>query len=936
MLDKAFFGRVKKFKFKGSLKRAAKMGQLLVRDGRQSLARDVNGLASDLGHVSSENMREISKLAAKEKEMLVGRSATATAVEVAVKSQLNGLKSAQTELNRAAQAADRVLTDGLGKEVNDVMRETKRFQATTGGVQKDADVETAHIREDAQKAMRSAEELDGQKLERGKQMAKAASSLQDGGKKDLLDEVGRKANAAEQSIASMGARVGAATNRIKGSVSTMPLIDDSKEKIEIELKQDEARVNDEITGAVKKGVDFVRNRQARERVERAKNMSRLEAAISGGSNRFAEDKAFLSHLDEAHMNARHGLDDRVAGSRRIVRRIESAIGPNMLALGSSQDKARVDARREVDEDLQRQSGDGERKIKGDAKSSIDELKASTGGLMNEMHEQRTEGLVLDKEVSQILEDTDRTKVEGFKHATELKSHLRNLLSRRDVNERAMIFGLRASRRRLTESTRRSAAAQVSDAVAEVSRSLGTLITEAENRVGEITDENNSEEERRKGIEGSVAASHKMLVSMDSSVKRTVAQARTDLKALNDSVRFKADDELIRSQHRDAFEGMTESQNRLEKDIAETNGRVDEQHRALKRLADLLKAAMMTMVRHVSGIVEKASEDDHSRLSEKVAAPKNTSAELHHSEDSVVASLKQSQEERNDSYGRLRKALEEVQLGYNNTKKWNERALADQRHRVEKLAVEGSLEAERLSAQLKGRKDTVESINASEEGKTDVSAETMGKETASSAAKIDGEIEKLMTRLTAHVSELGGLLKSAAAAISTSNEQASSLNAGVNREVEEAMLTLNSTWTQMLESARRNRRDMNHLIDGIRDTLFAFDFPISGSLNEETTATIEELNRFIHANLSAALDNTGLDNSLFDEAVEEVERESRKQEANFRPVQDQMKGSIVEFDQQLDIAARSLSTTRQQLLDEIDSTEGELTAVQASLNHELER
>lgn len=29
------------------------------------------------------------------------------------------------------------------------------------------------------------------------QMAKAASSLQDGGKKDLLDEVGRKAKAAE-------------------------------------------------------------------------------------------------------------------------------------------------------------------------------------------------------------------------------------------------------------------------------------------------------------------------------------------------------------------------------------------------------------------------------------------------------------------------------------------------------------------------------------------------------------------------------------------------------------------------------------------------------------------------------------------------------------------------------------------------------------------
>lgn len=49
---------------------------------------------------------------------------------------------------------------------------------------------------------------------------------------------------------------------------------------------------------------------------------------------------------------------------------------------------------------------------------------------------------------------------------------------------------------------------------------------------------------------------------------------------------------IRSQHRDALEGMTGSQNRLEKDIAETNGRVDGQHRALKRLADLLKAAMM--------------------------------------------------------------------------------------------------------------------------------------------------------------------------------------------------------------------------------------------------------------------------------------------------------------------------------------------------------
>lgn len=51
-------------------------------------------------------------------------------------------------------------------------------------------------------------------------------------------------------------------------------------------------------------------------------MSRLEAAISGGSNTFAKDKAFLGHLDEAHMNARHGLDDRVAGSHRIVRRIE--------------------------------------------------------------------------------------------------------------------------------------------------------------------------------------------------------------------------------------------------------------------------------------------------------------------------------------------------------------------------------------------------------------------------------------------------------------------------------------------------------------------------------------------------------------------------------------------------------------------------------------
>lgn len=37
-----------------------------------------------------------------------------------MKSQLNDLKSAQTELNRAAQAADQVLTDGLGKEVNDV------------------------------------------------------------------------------------------------------------------------------------------------------------------------------------------------------------------------------------------------------------------------------------------------------------------------------------------------------------------------------------------------------------------------------------------------------------------------------------------------------------------------------------------------------------------------------------------------------------------------------------------------------------------------------------------------------------------------------------------------------------------------------------------------------------------------------------------------
>lgn len=52
MLDKAFFGRVKRFKFEGSLKRAAKMGQLLVRDGRQ-----VRLLSSRLSGKSLESLK---------------------------------------------------------------------------------------------------------------------------------------------------------------------------------------------------------------------------------------------------------------------------------------------------------------------------------------------------------------------------------------------------------------------------------------------------------------------------------------------------------------------------------------------------------------------------------------------------------------------------------------------------------------------------------------------------------------------------------------------------------------------------------------------------------------------------------------------------------------------------------------------------------------
>ncbi|KAF4732794.1 hypothetical protein FOZ62_015493, partial [Perkinsus olseni] len=120
MLDEELLEKGKGFNIKRRLRRSTRTSDTLLRGGLRDLARDVTGLTSDLDHVATEGKKEISRLASKEKEMIVGRTATATAVDGAIKSQLSGIESAEAELNRAAQAADKRLMDDMGKELDGV------------------------------------------------------------------------------------------------------------------------------------------------------------------------------------------------------------------------------------------------------------------------------------------------------------------------------------------------------------------------------------------------------------------------------------------------------------------------------------------------------------------------------------------------------------------------------------------------------------------------------------------------------------------------------------------------------------------------------------------------------------------------------------------------------------------------------------------------
>ncbi|KAF4740685.1 hypothetical protein FOZ63_001120 [Perkinsus olseni] len=514
-------------------------------------------------------------------------------------------------------------------------------------------------------------------------MAEATGSLQESGEKDLRGEMRRRVDAAEHSIAAMGGRVDAAMGAVKRGLADTAVggakseIQNSLGVLESELSQDLALMNDQITGSVERGVDSVRKRQAHESSEQSRKMKNLQSAISGGASSSARDAASFNQLDEAHENKLHGLDGRAAESRRNIRQIESGIGSKMLVLGSYGDKAGVTHRREVDADLRHQSEEGKRAMKRDistissfvinivrvwqesAESRMKELRGSIEALAGEMQAGRTGEMILDREVSKVAQDVDRAKTDGLKLATELEARLHSLLSRSDVNDEAMISGLQARRRSLLESTRSSTATRVASTVEGVSRSLGSRITEAEDEVRRVIDENNREEKRHTDIEASLKLSQRRLALMDGSMQRGLAEAGGVIRDLNDSAHFHEGDELIRLQQNRAGDEVASSQMRLEKAVVETSGQVDQQQKALRRLVELLKTAMKNTLEHVSGIVEENRKGSTASSVGAAPAARNISAELSRSEVEVAARLERTKEGRDDSYRRLRKGVEEI-------------------------------------------------------------------------------------------------------------------------------------------------------------------------------------------------------------------------------------------------------------------------------------
>ncbi|KAF4657633.1 hypothetical protein FOZ61_006143 [Perkinsus olseni] len=941
MLDEELLVKGKELNIKRRLRRSTRISDTLLRGGLRGLARDVSGLSSDLDHVATEGKKGVSRLASKEKEMIVGRTATATAVDSAIKSQLSGFESAEAELNRAVRAADKTLMDDMGKELDGVIKETSKFETTTGGVQRRADAETKHIRKDAQQAMHLAEEQEQENLLHGKQMAEATGSLQESGERDLRGEIGRRVDAAEHSIAAMGGRVDAAMSVVKRGLAETAAgaakseIQNSLGVLESELSQDIALMNDQITGSVERGVDSVRERQAHESSEQNRKMKNLRSAITEGASSFARDAASFNQLDEAHKNKLQGLDGRAAESRRNIREIESGIGSKMLVLASLRDKAGVTHRREVDADLRHQSEEGKRAMKESAESRMKELRGSMEALASEMRAGRTGEMILDREVSKVAQDVDRAKTDGLKLATELEARLHSLLSRSVVNDEAMLSGLQTRRRSLLESTRSSTATQVASTVEGVSRILGSRITAAEDEVRRVIDENNREEKRHGDIEASLKLSQRRFALMDGSMQRGLAEAGGVIRDLNDSVHLHEGGELIRLQQNRAGDEVASSQMRLEKAVMETSGQVDQQQKALRRLVELLKTAMKNMLEHVSGIVEENRKG--STASSVGAAPaRNISAELSRSEADFAARLERTTEGRDDSYRRLRKGVEEILAASKDTERWSNNVLGDERQRLEKLAADSSTEVEGLSSQLEDEKSAYKSAVASEQKQEAETMKAAGGTASERAMRIDGEVEKLMRSLTTHASQLEGLLERNALKISSASEDASTLNTGVNREVEQAEMAMNSPWTRMLENARLTRKHFGQLINESGNALFTMKLPVSEALNVEATAALEDLTRFLHSNLSASLHNTGLDGPVFDETVQAIDRDYGRQRANFRPLHDQMRKSVVELNRQSDIAARSLSTSRQQVLDEIDDAAGSLTASRDSLNHELQQ
>ncbi|KAF4707468.1 hypothetical protein FOZ62_031730, partial [Perkinsus olseni] len=544
--------------------------------------------------------------------------------------------------------------------------------------------------------------------------------------------------------------------------------------LESELSQDLALMNDQITGSVERGVDSVRERQAHESSEQARNMKNLQSAINEGASSFARDAASFNQLDEAHENKLHGLDGRAAESRRNIRQIESGIGSKMLVLGSYRDKVGVNHRRELDADLRQQSEYGKQAMKRDirsissfamnivrlwqesAESRMKELRGSMEALAGEMQAGRTGEMILDREVSKVAQDVDRAKTDGLKLASELEARLHSLLSRSDVNDEAMISGLRARRSSLLASTRSSTATQVASTVEVVSRSLGSRIAEAEDEVRRVIDENNREEKRHTDIEASLKLAQRRLALMDGSMQRGLTEAGGAIRDLNDSAHLHEGDELIRLQQNRAVDGVASSQMRLEKAVVETSGQVGQQQKALRRLVELLKTAMKNMLEHVSGIVEENQKG--STASSVGAAPaRNISAELSRSEADVAARLERTKEGRDDSYRRLRRGVEEILAASKDTERWSKSILGDERKRLEKLAADSSTEVEGLSGQLQDEMSAYKSAMASEQKQETETMKAAGGTASGRAMRIDGEVEDLMRSLTTHPSELEGLL-----------------------------------------------------------------------------------------------------------------------------------------------------------------------------------